>query len=99
MYACFSVALNLLKYDNGNFVVFDNLISGLYVIREIDNSYIPSIFNYCNFYMNSLKVSDLFDFFIQSTFILLGKTDVNSITQKPYIYVYNFQRFVMRSNV
>lgn len=80
---------HLLKYDNGNFVVFDNLISGLYVIREIDNSYIPSIFNYCNFYMNSIKVSDLFDFFIQSTFILLGKTDVNSITQKPYIYVYN----------
>ena len=38
----------LLKYDNGYFIVFDNLISGLYTIREIDNNYVPSIYNFSN---------------------------------------------------
>ena len=77
----------LLKYDNGNFVVFTSLVSGIYTLREIDNNYIPSLFNYSNYYMNIKKVSDLFDFYFQSSFILLGKSDLNS--NKPYIYVYN----------
>ena len=74
---------HLLKYDNGNFIIFDELKNGIYTIREIDNTYIPSLFNYCNYYMNSKKVSDLFDFYFQSSFILLGDQT------KPYVYIYN----------
>ena len=77
----------LLKYDNGNFIIFDNLIEGLYSIREINNSYIPSLYNYSNFYLNTNKVSDMFDFFLQSPFIFLAETDVNY--SSPYLFIYN----------
>jgi hypothetical protein len=77
----------LLKYDNGNFIVYDNLIEGLYYIREIDNSYIPSLYNYSNFYLNTNKVSDMFDFFLQSPFIFLAETDINY--SFPYLFIYN----------
>ncbi len=75
----------LLKYDNDNFIIYDSLPNGIYTLREIDNSYIPSLFNYCNHYTNSNKISDLFDYYFQTSFILLGKTDIS----KPYIYIYN----------
>ena len=85
----------LLKYDNGNFIIFDDLIEGIYFIREIDNSYIPSIYNYCNYYLNTNKVSDLFDFFLQSSFIILSQTDINF--SSPYIFVYNLP-FISNQN-
>ena len=72
----------LLKYENANFIIFDKLKDGIYTLREIDNDYIPSLFNYCNYYMNSKKISDLFDFYFQSSFILLGNLD-------NYVYIYN----------
>ena len=77
---------HLLKYDNNNFIIFDTLENGIYTLREIDNTYIPSVFDYCNYYMNPKKISDLFDYYFQSSFVLLGKSDDNS---KPYIYIYN----------
>jgi hypothetical protein len=77
----------LLKYDNGNFILYDNLIEGLYYIREIDNSYIPSLYNYSNFYLNTNKVSDMFDFFLQSPFIFLAETDIDY--SFPYLFIYN----------
>ena len=84
----------LLKYDNGEFIVFDDLDDNVnYIIKEINNDNLPSLFNYVNFYDNLSKPSDLMDFFLQTTFIML----INTIVEAPYIYVYNLP-FIINNN-
>ena len=71
-----------LRYENGNFIVNDKLEPIVYIIREIDNTSLPSFYNYLNYYENSNLISDLMDFFMQTPMIFLLKG-------QPYLYFYN----------
>ncbi len=72
-----------LKYSDGEFIVIDDIPTNNYIIREINNSYTPNLYNYANHFDNTSKPSDLMDYFLQTPFILLSNNNF------PYIYLYN----------
>jgi len=79
-----------LSYNNSIFTVLDKIEPILYILREINNEYIPSLYNFINYNNNGL--SDLMDFFFQTPMIFLA-LDTNA----PYLYFYNIP-FNINSN-
>jgi hypothetical protein len=81
-----------LRYKNGNFIVNDTLLNVIYTIREIDNTSLPSFFNYINYFTNTNSPCDLMDFVFQTPMIFLALTGTNNNYIAPYLYFYNMNK-------
>ena len=88
-----------LRYENGSFVVNDKLEPVVYIVREIDNSSIPS-FNNLQGINNTNNISDLMDFVFQTPMMYLAKTsNINDLNTRPYIYFYNLPYLLNDSEI
>jgi hypothetical protein len=87
-----------LRYKNGNFIVNDTLLNVIYTIREIDNTSLPSFFNYINYFTNTNSPCDLMDFVFQTPMIFLALTGTNNNYIAPYLYFYNIPFLINNGN-
>jgi hypothetical protein len=87
-----------LRYNNGNFIVNNTLSNGIYTIREIDNTSLPSFFNYINYFTNTNSPCDLMDFVFQTPMIFVALTGINNNYIAPYLYFYNIPFLINNGN-
>ena len=73
-----------LQYIDDSFIVNDELEKVVYIVREIDNTSIPTFNNL----IKTSNISDLMDFFFQTSMMFLSMTSLNN-NSMPYIYFYN----------